>query len=79
MATLDGFGCFARAELAAAGAILGYLELTCSACCRASTRRASCTQRRSCGIDPATRRNLELLAGLDGGREGSLSRPSTAP
>ena len=28
VATLDGLGAFGRAELAAAGALLGYLELT---------------------------------------------------
>ncbi len=70
--TLDGFGSFTRAELAAMGAIADYLELTQKG--RLPLIRKP--QRESAGgamqIDAATRRNLELTQALSGGREGSL-------
>ncbi|WP_347267193.1 DNA mismatch repair protein MutS [Paracoccus sp. (in: a-proteobacteria)] len=70
--TLDGFGQFPRAELAAMGAIADYLALTQKG--RMPLLRAPA--RESPGgamqIDAATRRNLELTQALSGGREGSL-------
>ncbi|WBU56612.1 DNA mismatch repair protein MutS [Paracoccus sediminicola] len=80
--TLDGFGSFTRAELAAMGAIADYLELTQKSqlpLIRPPQREqvAGAMQ-----IDAATRRNLELTQSLSGGREGSLlsaiDRTSTA-
>ncbi len=72
VAGLEGFGAFDRAELAAMGAIVSYLELTQKG--KLPLLRAP--QRDSGGqvmqIDAATRRNLELTASLSGGREGSL-------
>lgn len=72
VATLDGFGGFTRAELSAAGAILGYLELTQ----KGLLPRLDPPRRLEPGsilqIDPATRRNLEIVVGLTGGRDGSL-------
>src|SRR4051812_2526813 len=70
--TLEGFGSFARAELAALGAILDYLALT-----QKGTLPLLSPPRRveSSGIlqiDAATRRNLELMQSLAGTREGSL-------
>src|SRR5690349_18110053 len=69
--TLDGFGGFGRAELAAAGALVDYVGLTQQG--RAAHLRpphqvmpASVMQ-----IDAATRRNLELAATLAGQRKGS--------
>lgn len=70
--TLDGFGQFTRAELAALGAIADYLELTQ----RGRMPRLAPPVRESgagtMAIDAATRRNLELTQALSGGREGSL-------
>jgi DNA mismatch repair protein MutS len=72
VAALDGFGAFSRAELGACGALIGYLELTQ----KGRLPRLSPPRREEPGthlaIDPATRRNLELLQSLSGGRRGSL-------
>ncbi|MFI5020570.1 MAG: DNA mismatch repair protein MutS [Alphaproteobacteria bacterium] len=69
---LDGFGSFGRAELAAAGALLDYVELTQ----KGKLPRFKALQQMRPGavleIDPATRRNLELAAALSGERRGSL-------
>jgi DNA mismatch repair protein MutS len=70
--TLDGFGHFSRAELAAMGAIADYLELTQKGrmpLIRPPVREAPGGAMQ---IDAATRRNLELTQALSGGREGSL-------
>lgn len=70
--TLDGFGSFTRAELAAMGAIVDYLELTQKG--KLPLLRPPVRERAggAMGIDAATRRNLELTQALGGGREGSL-------
>ena len=69
---LDAFGDFGRAELAAAGALLEYVELTQ----RGRLPRLAAPRRLRDGavmeIDAATRRNLELAEALSGGRKGSL-------
>jgi DNA mismatch repair protein MutS len=72
VAALDSFGAFTRAEVAACGALLDYVELT-----QAGKKPALQPPRRerpdgTMEIDPATRRNLELVKSLDGKREGSL-------
>ena len=72
VAALDSYGSFSRAEVAACGALLDYVELT-----QAGKRPALAPPRRECAdgtmeIDPATRRNLELVKSLDGRRDGSL-------
>ncbi len=72
VAALDSFGAFSRAEIAACGALLDYVELT-----QAGKRPALAPPRReradgTMEIDPATRRNLELVKSLDGRRDGSL-------
>jgi len=72
VATLDAFGAFSRAEIAAAGALADYVDLT-----QQGKRPALATPRKlSAGafmeIDPATRRNLELADTLAGERRGSL-------
>jgi len=70
--TLEAFGGFTRAEIAAAGALLDYVELTQ----KGKLPRISPPQRISSGgvmeIDAATRRNLELSETLTGTRKGSL-------
>ena len=70
--TLDGFGAFTRAEIAAAALALAYVKRTqfeARPAFSPPTRRARGT---SLEIDPATRVNLELTRTLSGGREGSL-------
>ncbi|MCE4225198.1 DNA mismatch repair protein MutS [Methylobacterium sp. C25] len=70
--TLDGFGQFSRAEIAAAGAALLYIERTqigTRVPLSAPTREASGA---TLSIDAATRANLELTRTLSGERKGSL-------
>ncbi|MBM86666.1 MAG: DNA mismatch repair protein MutS [Rhodospirillaceae bacterium] len=72
VSALDGFGNFSRAELAAAGALVDYLELTQ----KGKIPKLSAPKRWRTGgvveIDPATRANLELTRTLLGERRGSL-------
>ena len=70
--TLEGLGDFARAELAAAGALLDYLRLTQKGALPRLEPPRRIAPERVMRIDPATRRNLELLRDLSGEREGSL-------
>ncbi|HLS18566.1 MAG TPA: DNA mismatch repair protein MutS, partial [Paracoccaceae bacterium] len=72
VATLESFGAFARAELAALGALADYLELTQKG--RLPMLKPPIREKPGglMRIDAATRRNLELTAALSGGREGSL-------
>ena len=72
--SLDGFGDFTRAELAAAGAVLAYVEKT-----QIGEKPALQPPQREDAnavmfIDAATRANLELVRTLSGEREGSLLR-----
>ncbi len=72
VATLDGFGSFERAEIAAAGVALLYVERT-----QVGVRAPLAPpQREALGatlaIDAATRANLELTRTLSGERAGSL-------
>src|SRR5260221_336380 len=72
VAALDSFGAFSRAEVAACGALLDYADLT-----QAGKRPALAPPRReradaTMEMDPATRRTLDLVRGLDGRRDGSL-------
>jgi DNA mismatch repair protein MutS len=70
--TLDGFGAFTRAEIAAAALALAYIKRTqfeARPALSAPTRRARGT---SLEIDQATRANLELTRTLSGARDGSL-------
>ncbi|ANC91602.1 DNA mismatch repair protein MutS [Azospirillum humicireducens] len=70
--TLDAFGSFTRAEVAAAGALVGYVELTQ----KGRVPRLSPPRRVGPGavmeIDASTARNLELTRTLTGDRRGSL-------
>jgi DNA mismatch repair protein MutS len=70
--TLDAYGEFTRAEVAAAGALVDYVELTQ----KGRLPRLDPPRRLAIGmvmeIDPATRRNLELSRTLTGERRGSL-------
>jgi len=72
VATLDGFGQFSRAMLAAAGGLLAYLDhagrgnlpLLLPPVARAAAGHMA--------MDAATRASLEILTAQGGGREGSL-------
>src|SRR5258708_5984410 len=83
VAALESFGSFSRAEVAACGALLDYVELT-----QAGKRPALAPPRReradgTLEIDPPTRPNLHLVRGLDGRRRGSrlatIDRTVTGP
>ncbi|MGQ2970443.1 MAG: DNA mismatch repair protein MutS [Allorhizobium sp.] len=70
--TLEGFGAFSRAEIAAAAAAVAYVEKT-----QISERPPlGLPERQNAAstlfIDPATRANLELVKTLSGDRNGSL-------
>ncbi len=69
---LDGFGAFERAEIAAAGALVDYVDLTQ----QGHAPRLDPPQRfagdAAMQIDPATRRSLELFRTQSGDRKGSL-------
>ena len=72
VATLDGFGEFGRAELAAAAALLAYLSKTQFAARPALQRPERMGSNSVMLIDPATRTSLELTRSTDGKRQGSL-------
>jgi DNA mismatch repair protein MutS len=72
VAALDGFGAFSRAEISAAGALVGYLELTQKGKLPTLKSLARVPERAFMAIDAATRRNLELTETLNGTRAGSL-------
>jgi DNA mismatch repair protein MutS len=72
VSTLESFGGFSRAEIAAAGALIDYVELTQ----KGKFPRLSPPRQLALGsvmeIDAATRRNLELTHTMSGERQGSL-------
>jgi DNA mismatch repair protein MutS len=72
VSTLDAFGAFGRAEIAAAGALVAYVELTQKGKLPALRPPARVAQGAFLEIDAATRRNLELATTLAGERAGSL-------
>lgn len=72
VATLDGFGAFSRAELAAAGAVLLWLDNAASGelpWLQAPRRRAPASL---LSIDAASRESLEITQSAGGTRAGSL-------
>ncbi len=70
--SLDGFGVFSRAQFSALGALVDYIAITQKGALPhlrpPRTEAAGSVMR----IDAATRRNLELVEGMGGGRAGSL-------
>ncbi|ADZ68494.1 DNA mismatch repair protein MutS [Polymorphum gilvum] len=72
VSTLDGFGSFSRAELAAAAGILAYIEKTQLGERPPLDPPSREAARGTMLIDPATRANLELTRTLSGERQGSL-------
>lgn len=69
---LDGFGGFTRAGLAAAGALVDYIELTQKGKLPALKPPQSVSADAIMSIDAATRTNLELTRTLQGAKKGSL-------
>jgi DNA mismatch repair protein MutS len=70
--SLEGFGSFDRAELSAMGALVDYLDLTQRGKLPLLRPPVKEAPGGSVQIDAATRRNLEITASLQGGRENSL-------
>ncbi|MEO8724022.1 MAG: DNA mismatch repair protein MutS, partial [Sphingobium sp.] len=72
LATIDGLGAFTRAELAAVGGLLGYLDHAGQGVLphlAPPTRRGEGSQ---LAIDAATRESLEIVQTMSGQRAGSL-------
>ena len=69
---LDAFGAFTRAETAACGALVDYVELTQKGALPHLRAPRRIAQGAVMQIDAATRRNLELTRALSGGRQGTL-------
>ncbi|MCH7832375.1 MAG: DNA mismatch repair protein MutS [Proteobacteria bacterium] len=70
--TLDAFGDFSRAELAAAGALVDYVEMTQKGRLPRLAQPKQIAEGQVMEIDAATRRNLELTQSLSGSLKGSL-------
>ena len=80
---LDAFGDYERAELSAAGAVVGYVEQTQKGKLPRLQRPRRLGGGETMEIDAATRRNLELVQTMAGSRDGSLlsviDRTATGP
>ncbi|MBA3897855.1 MAG: DNA mismatch repair protein MutS, partial [Sphingomonadaceae bacterium] len=72
VATLDGYGAFGRAELAAAGGLLAYLDHAGKGALSFLAAPVRRTATEHIAIDAATRESLELTATASGARAGSL-------
>ncbi|MGC6453191.1 MAG: DNA mismatch repair protein MutS [Candidatus Puniceispirillaceae bacterium] len=72
VASLDGYGQFSRPMLAAAGALLGYIELTQKGNMPRLRPIEAVTETGYMEIDQATRRSLEITRTLSGETRGSL-------
>jgi DNA mismatch repair protein MutS len=73
VATLDGFGAFTRAMLAAAAGLVAYLEHTGRGRLPLLLPPIARAGGGTLAMDEATRRSLEILEAQDGGRAGSLA------
>jgi DNA mismatch repair protein MutS len=72
VASIDGFGAFGRAELAAAGALVAYLAETQKGVLPRLRPPQRLEAHATMAIDAATRRSLELTRTQQGERAGSL-------
>ncbi|NIJ24240.1 DNA mismatch repair protein MutS [Sphingomonas japonica] len=72
VATLDGFGQFSRAALAAAGGLIAYLDHTAKGALPFLRPPRITASSASMAIDAATRESLELTQSVGGVRKGSL-------
>lgn len=70
--TLDSFGGFSRAEIAAAGSLIDYVDRTQKGKIPHLSRPQQIVANGIMEIDLATRRNLEILRTLSGEKAGSL-------
>lgn len=70
--TLDAFGGFSRAEVAAAGSLIDYVDRTQKGKIPHLARPQQIVAQGIMEIDLATRRNLEILRTLSGEKAGSL-------
>lgn len=70
--SLDAYGTFGRAEVAAMSAVVEYLDITQKGNLPLLRPPVVEGQRATMQIDAATRRSLELTHGMNGGRAGSL-------
>ncbi len=70
--TLESFGAFSRAEIAAGGALLDYVQRTQKGQIPHLNKPRQISLGANLEIDAATRRNLELTRTLSGERKGSL-------
>ena len=70
--SLEGFGAFDRAEIAAMAAVVEYLDITQKG--KLPLLRPPVREKREAAmqIDASTRKSLELTRGVNGGRAGSL-------
>ncbi|MXP44759.1 DNA mismatch repair protein MutS [Altererythrobacter sediminis] len=72
VATLDGFGNFTRAMLAAAGGLVAYLDHVGRGTLPFLQPPVARTGHATMAMDEATRSSLEILSSQQGGRAGSL-------
>lgn len=72
VSSLDGFGRFDRAEISALGALLDYIQITQKEQSPLLSPPRQVRLSSTMQIDPATRRNLEIMQSLDGSRGNSL-------
>ena len=72
VSSLDSFGTFTRAELSAMGALIDYLDITQKGRLPFLKTPVKENKEKILQIDPATRRNLEVLRNLKGEKSGSL-------
>ena len=70
--TLESYGAFSRAEIAAAGALIDYIERTQIGKIPYLEKPKQISTGASMEIDAATRRNLEIIRTQNGERKGSL-------
>jgi DNA mismatch repair protein MutS len=73
VATLDGFGAPTRAELAAAGGLLAYLDATQKNASSFLDAPRRIVRNDHMAIDESTRDSLEILRAADGSQVGSLA------
>ncbi|MEK9970856.1 MAG: DNA mismatch repair protein MutS, partial [Ferrovibrio sp.] len=72
VSALDAYGAFSRAEFCAAGALLDYVDLTQCGKLPRLDPPVKQPPLSVMAIDPATRRNLELVETTSGSRDGAL-------